>query len=155
MRTKKKTFIYFVHVGFCHSNLNSVNLTSKLIDKLRVNYDLHLQICTKIPIDPIFSNWFFFTGSVKYKTFSKFKQLCSQERIKGSPFLLFWNIHFWLSDPKTFLKAPLAPEYTNFDGVARAEKARFFWPNFFKKCPKMPLLACFFKISNLPKIGSL
>ena len=33
---------------------------------------------------------------------------------KRSPFELFFDIHFWLTDPKIFLKATLAPLYTNF-----------------------------------------
>ena len=42
---------------------------------------------------------------------------------KGPPFVLFWDIHLWLTEPKIFLKAPI---YTNFEGGARAEKRRFF-----------------------------
>ena len=34
----------------------------------------------------------------------------------------FWDVHFWLTDLKIFLKAPLAPIYTNFEGGARAKK---------------------------------
>ena len=43
---------------------------------------------------------------------------------KGPPFILFWDIHFWLIDLKIFLKAPLAPIEANFEGGARAEKTR-------------------------------
>ena len=50
---------------------------------------------------------------------------------KGPPFALFSDIHFWLTDLKIFLMAPI---YTNFEGGARAEKTRFFSQNF----PKMP-----------------
>ena len=49
---------------------------------------------------------------------------------KGPPFVLFWDIHFWLTDLKIFVKAPSAPIYTNFLGGARAEKAPFFSRNF-------------------------
>ena len=37
-------------------------------------------------------------------------------RPKGSPFDTFSEIHFSPTDPKSFLKAPLAPIYTNFEG---------------------------------------
>ena len=66
---------------------------------------------------------------------------------KGPPFVLFWDIHFWLTDPKTFLKAPLAPSYTNFEGSARRKirKTRNFLVEIFQKAPKTSFLACFFK----------
>ena len=38
--------------------------------------------------------------------------------------------HFWLTDLKILLKAPLALIYTNFEGGARAKKTRFFGRNF-------------------------
>ena len=44
-------------------------------------------------------------------------------RPKGSPFVLFWDIHFWLTDLKIFLTAPLAPIHTNFQRE-RAPKKR-------------------------------
>ena len=31
------------------------------------------------------------------------------------PFELFWDIHFWLTDPRVFLNAPSVPIYTNFE----------------------------------------
>ena len=34
---------------------------------------------------------------------------------KGVP-LYYFDIHLWLTDLKNFLKAPLAPIYTNFEG---------------------------------------
>ena len=50
---------------------------------------------------------------------------------KGPPFELFWDIHFWQTDPKIFLKAPSAPINTNFEGGARAEKkSNFLVKNF-------------------------
>ena len=52
------------------------------------------------------------------------------------PFALFSDIHFWLTDLKIFLMAPI---YTNFEGGARAEKTRFFGQHF----PKMPKNAFF------------
>ena len=45
---------------------------------------------------------------------------------------VFWDIHFWLTNAEIFLKAPLAPIYTNFKGGARAEKD-VFWSKFSKK----------------------
>ena len=44
---------------------------------------------------------------------------------KGPPFVLFWDIHVWLTDLKIFLLAPLGPIYTNFEGE-RAPKKRDF-----------------------------
>ena len=65
---------------------------------------------------------------------------------KGPPFDTFSAIHFWPTDPKIFLKAPLAPIYTNFEGGARQKKKRdFFLSKFFKKCPKTAFFDCFFK----------
>ena len=66
-------------------------------------------------------------------------------RPKGSPFVLFWDIHFWLTDLKLFLTAPLAPIYTNCKGGARAEKTRFFSSKPTKKGLKTPFSAYFFK----------
>ena len=38
------------------------------------------------------------------------------------PFELFCDMHFWLTDPKIFLNAPLAPIfYTNYEGGANYE----------------------------------
>ena len=51
---------------------------------------------------------------------------------------------FLVTDPNNFLKAPLAPKYTNFEGGARAEKMQIF-VNIFQKLPKKAYLA-FFKI---------
>ena len=54
---------------------------------------------------------------------------------KGPPFDTFSEIHFWPTDPKIFLKAPLAPIYTNFEGE-RAPKKRDFFVKIFQKLPK-------------------
>ena len=64
---------------------------------------------------------------------------------KGPPFLLFTDIHFWLTDPKV-LKAPLAPIYTNFEGGARAKKTHLFLPNFSKNASKRLFGLFFFLI---------
>ena len=66
---------------------------------------------------------------------------------KGPPFDTFSEIHFWPSGPKIFLKAPLAPIYTNFEGE-RAPKKRNFFDKIFQKVPKNGFFDCFFK--NLP-----
>ena len=68
---------------------------------------------------------------------------------KGPPFdtFTFSEIHFWPTDPKIFLKAPLAPIYTNFEGE-RAPKKRDFFVKIFQKLPKNGFFDCFFK--NLP-----
>ena len=66
---------------------------------------------------------------------------------KGLPFDTFSEIHFWPTDPKIFLKAHLAPIYTNFEGE-RAPKNAIFLSTFFKKCPKTVFFLLFFK--NLP-----
>ena len=51
---------------------------------------------------------------------------------KGPPFDTFSEIP---TDPKIFLKAPLAPIYTNFEGE-RAPKKRYFFVKIFQKVPK-------------------
>ena len=55
---------------------------------------------------------------------------------KGPPFDTFLEIHFWLTDPKIFLKAPLAPIYTNFEGERAPKKTRFFCQIFSKSAQK-------------------
>ena len=62
-------------------------------------------------------------------------------RPKGSPLWYYYEIHFWPTDPKIFLRAPLAQIYTNFEGE-RAPKTR---RKFFKNCPKTVFLNCFSK----------
>ena len=64
---------------------------------------------------------------------------------KGPPFDTFSEIHFWPTDPKIFLKAPLAPIYTNFEGE-RAPKKRDFFVKIFQNCPKTAFLTVFSKI---------
>ena len=55
---------------------------------------------------------------------------------KGPPFDTFSEIHFWQTDPKIFLKAPLAPIYTNFEGDRAPKKRDFFCQNFSKSAQK-------------------
>ena len=64
---------------------------------------------------------------------------------KGPPFGTFKKIHFWPIDPKIFLKAPLAPIYTNFEGE-RAPKNAIFCQNFPKSTRKRLLYLFFFKV---------
>ena len=59
-------------------------------------------------------------------------------------FVFFWDIHFWLTDLRIFLKAPLEPIFAYFKGGTRAEK-RDFSVDIFQKVPKNAFLA-FFKI---------
>ena len=51
-----------------------------------------------------------------------------------SPFDTFSEIHLWPTDTKIFLKAPLAPIYTNFEGERAPKKTRFF-VKIFQKVP--------------------
>ena len=63
---------------------------------------------------------------------------------RSAPFDTFSEIHFWPTDPKIFLKAPLAPIYTNFEGERAPKKNAIFLSKFFKKCPKTAFLTVFF-----------
>ena len=65
---------------------------------------------------------------------------------KGPPFDTFSDIHFWRIDPKIFLKAPLAPIYTNFEGERAPKKTQFFCQNFSKSAQKRLFLTVFSKI---------
>ena len=65
---------------------------------------------------------------------------------KGPPFDTFSEILFWPTDPKVFLRAPLAPIYTNFEGERAPKKNAIFLSKFFKKCPKTAFLTVFSKI---------
>ena len=65
---------------------------------------------------------------------------------KGPLFDTFSEIHFWPTDPKNFLKAPLAPIYINFKGKRAPKKSDFFLSKFFKKCPKTAFFNVFSKI---------
>ena len=67
-----------------------------------------------------------------------------------SPFVLFSDIHFWLTDLKIFLKAPLAPIYTNYEGE-RAPKKRAL-VNFFPKSDSNTFLVCISKFYLRRKI---
>ena len=60
------------------------------------------------------------------------------------PLILFQKSSFGRPTLNFFLKAPLAPIYTNFEGE-RAPKKRDFFVNIFQKVPKNGFFDCFFK----------
>ena len=69
----------------------------------------------------------------------------------GPPFWYFLKINFWPTDPKCFLKAPLVPIYTNFEGGS-APKKRDFFVKIFQKVPKNGFFDLFFqKVACGPK----
>ena len=79
------------------------------------------------------------------------------------PLCIILRYPLWMNDLKIFLKAPLAPLYTSFDGGERAEKPKKwdFLVEIFQKVHKNAFLACFFLKKNacgaesLVNIGSL
>ena len=60
---------------------------------------------------------------------------------KSLPFALICDIHFWLTDPKIFLKTPLSLKYTIFEEDC-AKKNAIYWSKFPK--PKSAFFICFF-----------
>ena len=70
----------------------------------------------------------------------------------STPCRYYLRYQFLVTDPKFFLKTPLAPIYTNFEGGAHAEKTHFLF-KFSKKCLKTPFLGYFFKI--LPAVQKI
>ena len=80
-------------------------------------------------------------------------------RPKGSTLWYFKEIQFWPTNLKIFLKAPLAPIYTNFEGGARAKKKRNFSVKVFQKVPKNAFFGLLFQnfacgAENFAKIGT-
>ena len=78
---------------------------------------------------------------------------------KDLPFDTFSEIHFWPTDPKIFLKAPLAPIYTNFERERAPKKKRNFFVKIFQKVPKNGFFWLFFQkfasgAENFAKIGA-
>ena len=55
---------------------------------------------------------------------------------RGPPFDTFSEIHFCPTDPKIFLKAPLAPINTNVEGERAPKKCNFFCQNVLKSAQK-------------------
>ena len=50
--------------------------------------------------------------------------------------MYYFEISIFRWDPKIFLKSPLAPIYTNFEGSTCAKKPRFIGQNFQKSAKK-------------------
>ena len=73
-------------------------------------------------------------------------------RPKGSPLCTILRYPYLVTDPKNFLKAPLAPIYTYFRGERVPKKRNFFGQNFLKSA-KNAFLACFSKFC-LRRTGS-
>ena len=70
-------------------------------------------------------------------------------RPKGSPLctiLRYQFLNFWLTDFKIFLRAPLAPIYTSFEGGGGRQKKRNFLVEIFQKVPKNAIFGLFFTI---------
>ena len=65
-------------------------------------------------------------------------------RPKRSPFVLFWGIHFWLTDLKFLIRATLEPIYTNFVWGVHTEKKINCLAIIFKKLPKKHLFMAWF-----------
>ena len=51
-------------------------------------------------------------------------------RPKMSPFCTILRYPYLVTDPKIFLKSPLAPIYTNFEGGVRAKKKKILGQKF-------------------------
>ena len=54
----------------------------------------------------------------------------STDRLPTQRLSIFQDNHFWLTNPRIFVNAPLVPKNTNFEGGTRAEKTQFFWFKF-------------------------
>ena len=66
---------------------------------------------------------------------------------KVSPLVLFDDICLRLTNPKVFVKSPLAPIFTNFE-VQRAPRKTYFFGQVFPKNAQNSFFTCCFK--NLP-----
>ena len=72
-------------------------------------------------------------------------------RPKWPPFVIFWDLHFWMTDLQSFLKEPSAPIYTNFEGECAPKKTELFG-RIFPKSASFGL--CFEKITwGAEKLG--
>ena len=71
---------------------------------------------------------------------------------EGSPFVLFWDINFWLTDPKIFLKATSIPQHTSFEDGALAKKTPFLFKKFQKClfCAKAKKIFFWHEFKNFP-----
>ena len=54
--------------------------------------------------------------------------------------------YFEMTDPKNFLKAPLAPIYSNLEGESAPKKKRDFLGKIFQKVSKNAFFTCLFKV---------
>ena len=84
--------------------------------------------------------------------------IATEQCISGRSTSKSISIYLSIIDPKIFLKTPLAPIYTNFDGESAPKKKRDFFVNIFQKVPKNGFLDCFFNFlpaaqKVLPKKG--
>ena len=68
---------------------------------------------------------------------------------KGPPLVKFSEIRFGPTNPEIFLKALLAPIYTNFEEDRAPKKTQIYWSKFSKKCPKTAFYLFFYQL----KIG--
>ena len=80
-------------------------------------------------------------------------------RPKGSPLGYFLGNPCLVTDPSSFLKAPLAPTCNNFEGERARQKKRNFFCKFFQKVPKYGFSYLFFQkcacgAETLAKIAS-
>ena len=66
-------------------------------------------------------------------------------RPKGSPLCNILRYPYLATNTKNFLKAPLAPIYTNFEGRVRAKKRNFLVNSFQKPMPRNAFFGLFFK----------
>ena len=66
---------------------------------------------------------------------------CRPER---SPLCTILRYPCLVANPENFLKVPMAPKYTNFEGERAQKKKQFFGQNFPKKGLKTPFSARFF-----------
>ena len=72
------------------------------------------------------------TGGFKEEGVGSDVSLPTPAELKRPTFVLIRYIQFWLFDPKKFLKVPLAPKNSNFEGKGCAKKTQFFGQNFSK-----------------------
>ena len=96
--------------------------------------------------------------SVRIVIWTSLSAVSDSQNFSFFSFDTFSEIHFWPTDPKIFLKAPLAPIYTNFEGERAPKKTRFFCQNFSKSAQKRLFWLFFQKFAcgaeNLAKMGA-
>ena len=102
----------------------------------------------KVDCDYLDSNPLFSGADLGGGGFGGFRKDPTPCHPKGPPSGTFYEIHFWPTDPKIFLKPPLAPKYTNFEGGACAKKTQIFC-QIFPKSAQQRLFDLFFFFKNL------